>query len=87
MPHNSVDLHMPDNFWDTRHPHRLWTWLRVHMPGPISDFFPKATDCTTSGGWHRWYNKDELHSVCYHCKVIIEGQLWRQQPSQPGVQA
>ena len=85
MPLNPANQHMPESFWDTGHPHRLRTWLRVHTPNFASDFFPKAADCAKSGGWHRWYNQDELHSGCYHCKVITDGQLW-QSRSQPGVQ-
>lgn len=57
------------------------------MPGPISDLFPKGEDCESRGGWHRWYNQDEIHSGCYHCKVVADGQLWRLPLEQPGAQA
>ena len=57
------------------------------MPGPISDLFPKGEDCESRGGQHRWYNQDEVHSGCYHCKVVANGQLWRLPPEQPGAQA
>jgi len=87
MSINSANRQMPEDFWDAGHPHRLRTWLRIHMPGLVSDLFPKAADCERRGGWHRWYNQDGLHSGCYHCKVTTEGQLWREAPSRPEVQA
>ena len=76
-----------DSFWDPDHPYRIRTWFRSHMPGPLSSLFPKGEDCESKGGWHRWYNQDGAHSGCYHCTVVAEGKLWRQQVLPPASQA
>jgi len=33
-------------------------------------------DCQKHGLKHRWHNLDCKNSACYHCKVILKGQLW-----------
>jgi hypothetical protein len=36
----------------------------------------KGQDCERAGGNHCWYNRDDVSSGCYHCKVVRPGRLW-----------
>jgi 2-amino-4-hydroxy-6-hydroxymethyldihydropteridine diphosphokinase len=65
--------------WDRGHPYAWRTWLRGRLPWFLIDWgvADKGRDCTAAGGWHRWYNQDDDHSACYHCKVVEPGQPWR----------
>jgi hypothetical protein len=46
--------------------YRIRTWLRGHLPGPLSDLFPKGPyDC----GAHEWHRFDATTDRCYHCRV------------------
>jgi hypothetical protein len=45
-------------------------YLNLHYPN-------EPDNCDAIGEIHRWYNLDEKHSACYHCKVVQEGQLWK----------
>ena len=48
--------------------YRVRTWLRGHLPGPLSALFPKGSrDC----GRHEWYRADERVDHCYHCRVGV----------------
>ena len=40
----------------------------------------RIESCDTLGFQHVWHNIDNLTSGCYNCKVVREGQLWRQGP-------
>ena len=44
-------------------------YLHLHYP-------PEPADCEAIGREHRWYNKDNEKSACYHCSVITRGRLW-----------
>jgi len=60
-------------------PFRIRTLLRSNLPWFIinTGVFDKGIDCEANGGTHEWYNKDNIHSSCYHCSVEKEGQLWK----------
>jgi len=58
-------------------PYNLRTWLRVIMPGPISQLIDKGIDCERHGGTHYWYNIEDEQSGCYHCNVVKEGKHWK----------
>lgn len=46
--------------------YRTRTWLRMHLPGVLSDLFPKGrSNC----GDHEWYRVDEGTWRCAHCVV------------------
>jgi len=51
----------------------------VRLPWAFIHLVPKGKDCEISGGEHDWYNKDDVHSACYHCQVVRKGKLWRSQ--------
>jgi hypothetical protein len=42
----------------------------------------KGKDCESNGAKHAWYNQDDENSACYHCEVIRESQLWRNELGQ-----
>ena len=64
--------------WDAGHPYRWRTWLRTNLPWFLIDLgiADKGEDCEKVGGAHSWYNKDNISSACYHCKVTRQGRLW-----------
>jgi hypothetical protein len=64
--------------WDSKHPYRFRTWLRGRLPWVLINigFAKKGKDCEIVGGWHRWYNSDNIISKCYHCNVEAKGKLW-----------
>ncbi len=37
----------------------------------------KPANCTAVGRKHHWYNLDGQRSGCYHCNLVVPGQLWR----------
>jgi hypothetical protein len=37
---------------------------------------PDLEDCEQAGNTHRWFNIDGMHSGCYNCRVVRQGQLW-----------
>jgi hypothetical protein len=41
----------------------------------------KGADCEAVGASHRWYNRDNTSSGCYHCEVVREGQHWVRSPA------
>jgi len=59
-----------------KHPYRWRTNLRLLLPRPLSGFVDKGDDCELLGAKHHWYNQDNDHSACYHCKVERAGRLW-----------
>lgn len=38
---------------------------------------PDLEDCEKVGQKHKWFNVDDIHSACFNCRVLKEGQLWR----------
>jgi hypothetical protein len=66
--------------WDANHPYRLRTWIRSNLPWFLINLglAGKAQDCESIGGTHAWYKKDASHSACYHCKIVLEGQFWKE---------
>lgn len=60
-------------------PFRLRTAMRGKLPWFLIDLgiCGKGGDCEKHGGTHQWYNQDDMHSACYHCRAVREGQLWR----------
>ena len=44
-------------------------YLPLHYP-------ETPDDCEAIGESHRWRNLDGKRSMCYHCRVTREGQLW-----------
>jgi hypothetical protein len=64
--------------FETGHLHAFRTWLRMHIPWFLIDLgiAHKGRDCESVGGWHRWYNIDDKHSGCYHCRIERKGRLW-----------
>lgn len=54
--------------------YRLRTWLRGHLPGPLSDRFPKGRrDC----GNHEWHRVEADTWHCYHCEVgVVHQSPW-----------
>ena len=65
-----------DDRWDRGHPFAWRVWLRALLPAALARLVPKGRDCAARGAWHRWYNQDDIHSACYHCRVVREGRLW-----------
>ena len=59
-------------------PYRWRTALRRHLPWFLIDWgvAAKGADCERQGGSHEWYNRDGIHSGCYHCQVVRAGRLW-----------
>lgn len=59
-------------------PFRFRTWIRSILPIFLVDLgiAAKGNNCEEEGGIHEWYNKDDIHSACYHCEVIKKDQLW-----------
>ena len=76
MSHSPSTIYLSDSYWDPGHPYRFRTWLRTHLPGQLSGLFGKGDDCAAAGGWHRWYKQDSATSGCYHCNIVVTGQLW-----------
>jgi hypothetical protein len=64
-------------------PYRWRTALRRHLPWFLINLgiAGKGLDCERSGGSHHWYNRDDVSSGCYHCKVVRSGRLWDAQSS------
>ena len=67
--------------YDWKQPYRWRTNLRRHTPWFLIDLglFDKGQDCESIGGTHEWYNIDNKTSGCYHCYVVREGRLWKEQ--------
>jgi hypothetical protein len=61
-------------YWN--HPYSWRTNLRSALPRPLCWWIDKGQDCESVGANHVWYNQDDIHSACYHCRVVREGQLW-----------
>lgn len=66
-------------YWDPDHPYRWRTWLRASLPWFLINrgVAAKGEDCEKVGAKHWWYKSDDLHSACYHCNVVREGELWK----------
>jgi len=47
-------------------------YIKRYFPADVMD------DCQKHRLKHRWYNKDNKNSGCYNCRVVKEGQLWKQ---------
>jgi len=62
----------------SRHPYAWRTALRQNLPWFLINLgiARKGADCDTVGAAHAWYNVDESHSGCYHCRVVRAGRLW-----------
>lgn len=60
-------------------PYRIRTWIRRHLPWFLIDLglASRGKDSEKAGGEHEWYNKDGQHSACYHCQIVVAGQLWK----------
>ena len=39
---------------------------------------PVPDDCETEGRTHRFYNKGDGYSACYHCSIVRAGKLWNE---------
>ena len=78
MPTQVLRSWCPEDGLDTGHPFRFRVFLRGRLPRLLLGLFPKGDDCESVGGWHRWYNHDDARSACYHCKVVVDGQRWRE---------
>ena len=37
----------------------------------------KSADCEAEGREHRYYDKGNGYSACYHCSVVKPGELWK----------
>jgi hypothetical protein len=59
-------------------PYRRRTWLRQRLPFSLLWLAPKGQNCEASDGEHEWYNFDDTHSHCYHCKIVGYGRLWEE---------
>ena len=72
--------------WDPEHPYRWRTWIRSHLPWFLINlgFAAKAKDCEAIGAEHRWYNRDDTTSGCYHCEIVRTGRLWEKSTRSPG---
>jgi hypothetical protein len=70
---------MKRNDWDEGHPYRWRTLLRSRLPWFLINLgvADKGEDCEKVSGTHWWYNKDNVSSACYHCKVVRSGRLWK----------
>jgi hypothetical protein len=60
------------------HPYRWWTNLRMLLPRFLCWLIDKGKDCESVGADHHWYNQDNEHSGCYHCKVVRVGRFWQE---------
>jgi hypothetical protein len=71
--------------WEEKHPYRWRTWIRTHLPWFLIDLgiARKGRDCEAVGGWHHWYNIDDISSGCYHCEIVRPGQLWNETATTP----
>jgi hypothetical protein len=61
-------------YWN--HPYSWRTNLRSVLLRPLCWWVDKGEDCETVAANQVWYNEDNLHSTCYHCRVVREGQRW-----------
>jgi len=82
---------MFDYLFDWKGPYHWRTNLRSLLPRPLCWLWliDKGKDCEAAGGEHDWYNSDNVHSACYHCKVRREISFIRRatpaaQPPQAG---
>lgn len=66
-----------EHWYVAGNPYQWRTWFRGVLPWCMNWMFPKGRNCEQRGSQHSWYNYDGLHSACYHCKAIRDGQLWR----------
>lgn len=62
--------------FDWNHPYSWRTNLRSALPRPLCLWFVKGEDCKAEGADHVWYKQDDDYSACYHCRVVLKGQLW-----------
>jgi hypothetical protein len=62
-----------------KHPYEWRLRIRERLPWFLIDMgiANKGTDCEMVGAEHTWYNVDNVHSGCYYCRVVKEGQLWK----------
>jgi len=62
-------------------PYRWRTWIRKRLPWWLINLglASKGEDCEKAGGLHHWYNRDDVSSGCYHCRIVSPGQLWKKQ--------
>lgn len=62
-----------------RHPYAIRTWFRSHLPWFLINIglASKGKDCELVNAKHHWYKKDDVHSACYHCEIVKEGEFWK----------
>ena len=67
-----------DGRLDRGHPYRWRTWLRPRLPKWLVELgvARKGRDCEAMNAWHRWYNRDDANSACYHCQIVEPGRHW-----------
>ena len=60
-------------------PYRLRTFLRSNLPWFLiaNGIASKGKDCEQKGGQHEWYNQNDVNSACYHCNVVKESMIWK----------
>lgn len=65
-----------------RHPYAWRLKIRRHLPWFLINLgiADKGENCELVGAQHLWFNHDDMSSGCYYCKVIKEGQLWKDNP-------
>ena len=64
-----------------KHPYELRLGIRKFLPWFLINLgvADKGNDCESVNAEHYWYNKGDNLSGCYYCKVIREGELWKQE--------
>ncbi len=67
-----------------KHPYGRRKWWRERLPWFLIDLgiAKKGIDCHKVNAEHNWYNKNNVSSACYYCKVIEQGQKWKNQSNE-----